>query len=329
VPQPEDRHHRAQCRWRARAARFDGTVVPRREQRPAQKRTHLSEPRLISEGLGVDLRFTKDVVDPREVPERVQRMAELYPHVNGMLEVLPMLREVPEDFQCLLEVPQRLVVGRAREGLGARLTQVGQRLVPHLAVEGMVGEALDLFSETIAIEPLDGVHDPGMQGAASLVEKALIGDLVREGVLEGVLDLGEQARLVDELGPLKPGPKLILCQIGDGMEQRRRHILANDGGDLQQALVFWSEAIDARGQHGVHGGRNLDRLDRLNKPIASPFSQQRLRLHEGPDALLQEERVAAPAEELLERSETGIVAEQRVQELPRRSPRGARPGIWL
>jgi len=66
----------------------------------------------------------------------------------------------------------------------------------------------------------------------------------------------------------------------------------------------------------VHGGRNLDRLDRLNKPIASPFSQQRLRLHEGPDALLQEERVAALAKELLEWSETGIVAEQRVQELP-------------
>jgi len=102
-----------------------------------------------------------------------------------------------------------------------------------------VGEALDLFGETIAIEPLDGVHDPGMQGAASLVEKALIGDLVREGVLEGVLDLGEQARLVDELGPLKlvePGPKLILCQIGDGMEQRRRDVLGNDEATCNKRL---------------------------------------------------------------------------------------------
>ena len=33
----------------------------------------------------------------------------------------------------------------------------------------MVGEALDLFGETIAIEPLDGVHDPGMQGAQDLL----------------------------------------------------------------------------------------------------------------------------------------------------------------
>jgi hypothetical protein len=42
---------------------------------------------------------------------------------------------------------------------------------------------------------------------------------------------------------------------------------------------------------------------------------QRLRLHECPDRLLQEERVAALDEELLERREAGIVAEQRLQQL--------------
>src|SRR5215831_9375182 len=88
-------------------ARLDGAVVPRREQRHGQKRAHPSEPRLISKGLGVGLGLTKDVVDPREVPERVQRMAEVDPHVDGMLEGFPMLREVPEDFQCLLEVVDR------------------------------------------------------------------------------------------------------------------------------------------------------------------------------------------------------------------------------
>jgi len=46
-----------------------------------------------------------------------------------------------------------------------------------------------------------------VEGAASLVEQALVRHLVREGVLEGVLDLGKEARLVEELGPLEPPPE--------------------------------------------------------------------------------------------------------------------------
>ena len=54
----------------------------------------------------------------------------------------------------------------------------------------------------------------------------------------------------------------------------------------------------------------------MRQLIPSSLPHQRLRLHQRPDGLLQEERVPAPDEKLLERSEAGVVAEERLQQLP-------------
>ena len=67
--------------------------------------------------------------------------------------------------------------------------------------------------------------------------------------------------------------------------------------------------------HRLDRGRDLDRLDRLRQPVPATLSRQRLRLHQRPDRLLQEERVPAPDQELLQRREPGIVAEERIQQL--------------
>jgi len=139
---------------------------------------------------------------------------------------------------------------------------------------------------------------------------------VRQGVLEGVFEIREHPRLIDELGGLQvvePAPERVVRQLGDRLEQRERHVLADDGGDLQEALVLWSQPVDARCQHHLDGGRNLDRLDWLRQPIPAAPPRQRLRLHEGLDGLLEEERVPAPDEELLERSQPGIVAQKGLQ----------------
>jgi hypothetical protein len=54
----------------------------------------------------------------------------------------------------------------------------------------------------------------------------------------------------------------------------------------------------------------------MRQPIPASFPRQGLCLHQRPDRLLQEEGVPAPDQELLERSEPGILAEERLQELP-------------
>jgi hypothetical protein len=80
-------------------------------------------------------------------------------------------------------------------------------------------------------------------------------------------------------------------------------------------LSSGGEPVDAGRQHRLDRGRDLDRLDRLGQPIPAPLPGQRFRLHEGPDGLLQEERVPALDEELLEQREPGILSEERLQQL--------------
>ena len=80
-------------------------------------------------------------------------------------------------------------------------------------------------------------------------------------------------------------------------------------------FVSRGEPVDAGRQDRLNRGRDLDRLDLLRQSVLSSLPRQRLRLHQRPDRLLQEERVASFDQELLERRQRWIVAEERVQQL--------------
>jgi hypothetical protein len=95
----------------------------------------------------------------------------------------------------------------------------------------------------------------------------------------------EQPRLVDELGRrqvVEPTTKRRVRELGDRVEERERDIVADDGGDLEEALVLLSKPVDARCQHHLDGGRELDRLGRLHQPILSAFPRQHGRFHQRP-----------------------------------------------
>src|SRR5262249_18719570 len=129
---------------------------------------------------------------------------------RASLRALPPLGEMLEPRQRLLEAFDRLPVGGACECLGAGLTKIGERPIPHLAAESVVSEPLDLLGETITIELLDRIRDPGMQGSSSVVEQTLVCHVVSESVLERVLDFRVEDRLVKELGGLQaiePSPQ--------------------------------------------------------------------------------------------------------------------------
>ena len=55
------------------------------------------------------------------------------------------------------------------ERLGAGLPQVRDRLLPYLALESMVRQALDLFGQPIGVERLDSFHKPGMECALAVL----------------------------------------------------------------------------------------------------------------------------------------------------------------
>src|SRR5207244_9290194 len=94
----------------------------------------------------------------------------------------------------------------------------GIRLVPHFTPKRMVRQAFDLvrglpsggkagpgshFGQAVRSETFEGFHNANVEHAPSLLEQAVVGYLMGEGVLEGVSMVGEEPRLVQELGGLE------------------------------------------------------------------------------------------------------------------------------
>ena len=99
----------------------------------------------------------------------------------------------------------------------------------------MKGEPATSLSSALGIERLEDLDDPGVEGAAPLLEQARVGYLLGERVLEGVLQIREEGGLVQELGGLEatePLPEWVLGDLENGLEERELHVLADDGGRL-------------------------------------------------------------------------------------------------
>ena len=226
----------------------------------------------------------------------------------------------------------RLPVGRARHRLRAGLAEIGDGLLPHLAPERVVGQALDVLGEPVGVEALDGLDDPGVERAPALLEQAAVGHLVGERVLEGVLEVGEEARLVEELGGLEVGEAVgaarpsgssaIACEQGDG------HVLADDRGGLEEALVLRRQPVDARRQDRLHRRRDLDGVRRLRQPVGAALARRAPRSRRGVRTLSSRKNGLPSVRAIRSRlsgsrpaSAPSSVAEQRLGALRRRAGR--------
>ena len=121
----------------------------------------------------------------------------------------------------------------------------------------MVGQPLSLLGDALGREPLDGLGDAGVQSALPVVEQSPVCDFVGERVLERVLEVRKEPGLVEELRGLQVGQLGAhrgLRRVGNGQEQRHGHVRADDRGRLEQSLGLGGQAVDARGQDGLHGG---------------------------------------------------------------------------
>ena len=61
-----------------------------------------------------------------------------------------------------------------------------------------MGEAFDLLCHPIASEGFQGHDNPGMEHSPTHQQEAAVGDLMGEGMFEGVRVLGKEARLVQQ-----------------------------------------------------------------------------------------------------------------------------------
>ena len=257
---------------------------------------------------------------PPGLSEPYQHRPELEADLEALLQRGRALRERREDPQRLLEPDPGRRERRPRGRLEAGLAEIGHRLLVQFAPEGVKGQPLDLLPEAIAVERLDRVDDSRVKAPSPLLQQAPVRDVVGERVLEGVLAIRIESGLIEELGGLQSDESLAERLVSAA---RRSPGASANGTSVptteatcRRRLSSWEQSVDARRQYRLDRGWDPDSLDRLRQPIPTSFPRQCLRLHQHPDSLLQEERVPPLDEELLERRESRIVAEEHLEQLP-------------
>jgi hypothetical protein len=146
--------------------------VPERVPEEAQ---HLRHPRSIAGSLGELERLVHEGADAVMLPTGHERVAEVAAHIDRRrLRV----GDVLERGQRLLEVRDRLAIAEVGERAEAGLARVDSGAFPHLAAQRMPRELVDVVACLVRL------HDAGVEVPPSLVEQALVDDVVHERVLE-------------------------------------------------------------------------------------------------------------------------------------------------
>ena len=78
----------------------------------------------------------------------------------------------------------------------------------------MVRQPFHLLGQAIRVEHFKGLDDPCVQHPPPLLEQTVVGHLVGQGMLEGEFALGEQPRLIEELGRLQVGEAAVEVRLG-------------------------------------------------------------------------------------------------------------------
>ena len=139
-------------------------------------------------------------------------------------------------------------------------------------------------------------------------------------MLEGVLEIGEEGGLVEKLGGSEMrelAAQCLLGHLGERLQERERHLRADDRGALKETLLVGRQPVDAGGENGLDGGRDLNGGGRVREAIGAGITQKNLGLDQRPDALLKEERIAVGTgdEDPLEWFELGTRTQERVEQL--------------
>src|SRR5262249_2617217 len=162
-----------------------------------------AQPASVTEVGHESLAYPQAVEGSSEFEQRCERMTKLESEVDRELQRLTIRRRRSKRGQRLFEALDGFPISTATHRLVPSPTKVGNRLVLLLGSERMVGEMIDLLGEAIRVGLLDSVDDPRVEEASTFLEQATVCDLVGQGVLERVLEIGEEAPLVQELGRLK------------------------------------------------------------------------------------------------------------------------------
>ena len=208
---------------------------------------HPSQPGPIVERPGQGLGLAQQGEAPPILSQWRQRASQREAELDGQPPGVAVLGQVREGLEGLLEGGHRLAERGAVVGPGAGLLAVGHGLVPHLAPQGMVRQAFDLLGHPLGRQRLEGLDNARVQPPPPLQQEAAVGHLVRQGMLEGVFRLGEQAGLIEELRRLEvrqAAVQRLLGQVGNGLQQGK-------GTSVPITAAVWSRRFSSGGSRSM------------------------------------------------------------------------------
>ena len=97
------------------------------------------QPALVAQRLGEGLGLTGVINALRPLAQRQQVAAGVEVEVDRSLPPLRLLREMPQRLERLLETCRRLPIGGARRRLRPGLVEKGDRFLPRLSPERVIG----------------------------------------------------------------------------------------------------------------------------------------------------------------------------------------------
>jgi hypothetical protein len=131
-------------------ARRNGTVVVSRlPAYQGHKGQHPSQPRPIVERPGQGLGLAQQGAAPPMLSQLVQRGIQSEAEIDGQRSRVSGLGQVCEGLEGLVEGGRCLAERGAGASPGAGLLAVGDGFGPHLAPQGMVGQAFDLLGHPV------------------------------------------------------------------------------------------------------------------------------------------------------------------------------------
>jgi hypothetical protein len=162
-----------------------------------------ASPAVVVQPLGKGLGLAQQFQLTPAFTERGQHRPQFEADLEGLLKRGLALRQRLESAERLLKPAPGVLERRPRGRLASGLLEIVHRLLPQLAPDGVMGEPLDLAAEAISVERLDRLDEPRVKAASTLLQQSPVRDVVRQRVLEGILEIWIQPGLVEKLGGLQ------------------------------------------------------------------------------------------------------------------------------
>ena len=196
------------------------------------------------------------------------------------------------------------------------------RLVPYLAADCMVSKLVDFVRQPVVVDSLDRLYDARVENAALFAQQALIGNVARERVSEPEFHVGKQADLVQKSGRLEVGERVAQCigtKFRHCLEQRLRHIEADNRRGLKQVFLLVRQPIDTRRQHCLDRRRYLQVVDSTGGTVSTGLTDQYLCFGQSAGQLLEEKWIALSTldQDLAKRHQGPIGTQQRLEQFIR------------